>query len=35
MAVGVHVNLDEFMAGLVRRNPGETDFHQAENEADS
>ena len=29
MAVGDHVNLDEFMAGLVRRNPGETEFHQA------
>ena len=29
MAVSDHVNLDEFMAGLVRRNPGETEFHQA------
>lgn len=29
MAVSDHVNLDEFMAGLRRRNPGETEFHQA------
>jgi len=29
MAVSDHVNLDQFMAGLRRRNPGETEFHQA------
>ena len=29
MAVSDHVNLDEFMQGLQRRNPGETEFHQA------
>ncbi len=29
MAVSDHVNLDEFMNGLKRRNPGETEFHQA------
>jgi glutamate dehydrogenase (NADP+) len=29
MAVSDHVNLDEFMNGLERRNPGETEFHQA------
>lgn len=29
MAVSDHVNLDEFMNGLRRRNPGETEFHQA------
>jgi glutamate dehydrogenase (NADP+) len=29
MSVGDHVNLDEFMVGLKRRNPGETEFHQA------
>ncbi|MDH3468956.1 MAG: NADP-specific glutamate dehydrogenase [Gammaproteobacteria bacterium] len=29
MAVSDHVNLDQFMAGLKRRNPGETEFHQA------
>jgi glutamate dehydrogenase (NADP+) len=29
MAVSDHVSLDQFMAGLKRRNPGETEFHQA------
>ena len=29
MAVSDHVNLDEFMNGLKKRNPGETEFHQA------
>ncbi|MGK0173027.1 MAG: glutamate dehydrogenase (NADP+) [Gammaproteobacteria bacterium] len=29
MAVSDHVDLDQFMAGLKRRNPGETEFHQA------
>ncbi len=29
MAVSDHVNLEEFMEGLKRRNPGETEFHQA------
>jgi len=29
MAISDHVNIDQFMAGLVRRNPGETEFHQA------
>lgn len=29
MAVSDHVNLDQFMTGLIRRNPGETEFHQA------
>jgi len=29
MAVTDHVGLDQFMAGLIRRNPGETEFHQA------
>lgn len=29
MAVSDHVNLDQFMDGLKRRNPGETEFHQA------
>ena len=29
MAVSDHVNLDQFMEGLKRRNPGETEFHQA------
>jgi len=29
MAVSDHVDLDEFMNGLKRRNPGETEFHQA------
>ncbi len=29
MAVSDHVNLEEFMNGLRRRNPGETEFHQA------
>ena len=29
MAVSDHVNLDEFMQGLKRRNPGEPEFHQA------
>ena len=29
MAVDDHVDLDQFMAGLIRRNPGETEFHQA------
>ena len=29
MAVSDHVNLEEFMNGLERRNPGETEFHQA------
>jgi glutamate dehydrogenase (NADP+) len=29
MAVSDHVNLEQFMAGLKRRNPGETEFHQA------
>jgi glutamate dehydrogenase (NADP+) len=29
MAVSDHVGLDEFMAGLRRRNPGENEFHQA------
>jgi len=29
MAVSDHVNLDEFMNGLKRRNPGEIEFHQA------
>lgn len=29
MAVSDHVNLEQFMAGLERRNPGETEFHQA------
>lgn len=29
MAVSDHVNLQQFMEGLQRRNPGETEFHQA------
>jgi glutamate dehydrogenase (NADP+) len=29
MAVTDHVNLEQFMAGLKRRNPGEHEFHQA------
>jgi len=29
MAVSDHVGLDQFMEGLKRRNPGETEFHQA------
>ncbi len=29
MAVSDHVNLSQFMDGLRRRNPGETEFHQA------
>ncbi len=29
MAVSDHVNLEQFMEGVVRRNPGETEFHQA------
>jgi glutamate dehydrogenase (NADP+) len=29
MALSDHVNLDQFMAGLKRRNPHETEFHQA------
>ena len=29
MAVSDHVNLDQFMEGLRRRNPGEREFHQA------
>jgi len=29
MAISDHVNIDQFMARLVRRNPGETEFHQA------
>ncbi|MDH3440574.1 MAG: NADP-specific glutamate dehydrogenase, partial [Gammaproteobacteria bacterium] len=29
MAISDHVNLDQFMTGLKRRNPGETEFHQA------
>ena len=29
MAISDHVDLDQFMAGLKRRNPGETEFHQA------
>jgi glutamate dehydrogenase (NADP+) len=29
MAVSDHVNLEQFMDGLKRRNPGETEFHQA------
>ena len=29
MAVSAHVNLEQFMDGLRRRNPGETEFHQA------
>jgi len=29
MAVSDHVNLEEFMAGMKRRNPRETEFHQA------
>lgn len=29
MAISDHVDLEQFMAGVVRRNPGETEFHQA------
>ena len=29
MAVGDHVNLEQFMVGVEQRNPGETEFHQA------
>ena len=29
MAVSDHVDIDQFMSGLRRRNPGETEFHQA------
>ena len=29
MAISDHVNTDQFMVGLRRRNPGETEFHQA------
>jgi len=29
MAVSDHVNLEQFMEGVKRRNPGETEFHQA------
>ncbi|NIQ00155.1 MAG: glutamate dehydrogenase, partial [Nitrospinaceae bacterium] len=25
----IQLNLDDFMAGLIRRNPGEVEFHQA------
>lgn len=29
MAMDEHVNIDQFMDGLKRRNPGQTEFHQA------
>ena len=29
MAISDHVNIEQFMTGLKRRNPGETEFHQA------
>ena len=29
MAISDHVSLEEFMEGVVRRNPGEKEFHQA------
>ena len=29
MAVSDHVDLDQFMEGLKKRNPGQTEFHQA------
>ena len=29
MAVSDHVNLEQFMEGVKKRNPGETEFHQA------
>ena len=29
MAISDHVNIEQFMSGLKRRNPGETEFHQA------
>lgn len=29
MAISDHVDLEQFMAGVVRRNPGESEFHQA------
>lgn len=29
MAISDYVNIEQFMAGVVRRNPGETEFHQA------
>ena len=29
MAISDHVDIDQFMAGLQRRNPGEIEFHQA------
>jgi len=29
MAISDHVDIDQFMSGLRRRNPGETEFHQA------
>lgn len=29
MAISDHVDIEQFMAGLRRRNPGETEFHQA------
>ena len=29
MAVTDHVNLEQFMEGLQRRNPGQHEFHQA------
>lgn len=29
MAMDEHVNIDQFMEGLKRRNPGQTEFHQA------
>lgn len=32
MAPSDHVNLDQFMEGLTRRNPGEAEFHQAVHE---
>ncbi|NND67315.1 MAG: NADP-specific glutamate dehydrogenase [Halioglobus sp.] len=32
MAVDKATNLDEFMAGVIERNPGETEFHQAVHE---
>jgi glutamate dehydrogenase (NADP+) len=29
MSISDHVNLEQFMDGLKKRNPGETEFHQA------
>ena len=29
MAVSDHVNREKFMEGVKKRNPGETEFHQA------